>query len=383
MSQRDTLDQVLTALHDAMLDDAYWPSASSLIDDACRATGNWLSLAKGPSQANVEVSFARLSYRGQRHVDLEREYFDVYYPKDERFPRILHVPDGQLVHVDELYTDQERKTSPTYNEILPRASMRNSLVVRIDRPDRSRIVWVLCDPVEGGDWSSDRIKVIEDLLPYICRYVCVRQALVDAGALGTSVTALLENNYSGVIQLDRRGRIVAMSDPARDLLRQGDGLSDQGGFLRARSPADDAALQRVLALALPRFGGQGGGASTMVKRTSVLPQLVLHVCPLGDKQMDVRPQRVAALVLIVDSGKQTCVDPAIVSGALGLTPAESQVVVQLAEGKSIGDIAVATGRRESTIRWHVKHIFNKHGISRQAELVRLVLPLAAVPRPRR
>ena len=293
------------------------------------------------------------------------------------------LPDSRVVHVTDLLSEQEVKSSATYNEALPRCDMQNGLIVRLDGPGGARIVLSLAEPIDGDSWSSAQIEMIERILPHLRQFVRVRQALVDAGALGTSVTALLENNYSGVIQLDRRGRIVAMSDPARDLLRQGDGLSDQGGFLRARSPADDAALQRVLALALPRFGGQGVGASTMVKRTSVLPQLVLHVCPLGDKQMDVRPQRVAALVLVVDSGKQTCVDPAIVSGALGLTPAESQVAVQLAEGKSIGDIAVATGRRESTIRWHVKHIFNKHGISRQAELVRLVLPLAAVPRPRR
>ena len=46
---------------------------------------------------------------------------------------------------------------------------------------------------------------------------------------------------------------------------------------------------------------------------------------------------------------------------------------------SVGEIAVATGRKESTIRTHVKHMFAKHGLSRQAELVRLVRSLAGSP----
>ncbi len=41
------------------------------------------------------------------------------------------------------------------------------------------------------------------------------------------------------------------------------------------------------------------------------------------------------------------------------------------------------GGKESTIRSHVKHMFAKHGLSRQSELVRLVLSLAGAPEARR
>ena len=55
---------------------------------------------------------------------LEREYFDVYYPRDERIPRLWQLPDSRLVHVKDLYTAEEMKTSPVYNEILLRAGRR-------------------------------------------------------------------------------------------------------------------------------------------------------------------------------------------------------------------------------------------------------------------
>ena len=62
---------------------------------------------------------------------------------------------------------------------------------------------------------------------------------------------------------------------------------------------------------------------------------------------------------------------------------ESRVAVLLAEGKTVRDVAAATGRLESTIRTHVKHMFAKHRLSRQADLVRLVRSLAGVPKSRR
>ena len=61
---------------------------------------------------------------------------------------------------------------------------------------------------------------------------------------------------------------------------------------------------------------------------------------------------------------------------LGLTPPESRVAVGLAEGKSVRDIAKVTGLSEHTLYWHLKQIYQKLPISRQVDLVRLVLSIA-------
>ena len=194
---------------------------------------------------------------------------------------------------------------------------------------------------------------------------------------------LLDTTGLGIVQLDGRGRIVAANDRARDLLRTGDGLFDEGGFLYARTSEDNAELQGLLTRALPPFGAQGAGGSTKVRRSAALPPLVLHVNPVGRQETDLRVWPVAALVLVVDPASKTRIDPAVAAAALGLTGMESRVAVLLAEGMSVREVAVATGRGESTIRSHVKHMFARHGLSRQAELVRLVLSLAGAPESRR
>lgn len=203
------------------------------------------------------------------------------------------------------------------------------------------------------------------------------------GAFERILAALIDTIRYGVIQLDKHGRIVAANDLARDLLRRGDGLSDQGGSLHARAPADDAALQALLASAVPGFGSQGAGGSMMVRRALDLPGLVLHVSPVDAGGTEIDTEHVAALVLVVDPASRTRIDPALVAATLGLTPMESRVAVWLAEGKTVRDIARATGRTENTVRWHMKNIFAKQGIGRQFELVQLVRSLAGLPDLRR
>ena len=381
MIRRDAFERILASLHEAAMDDARLSTASALIDDALGVYGNCMAVGDLHSGADIQVYFARFFYQGYRHHEFEREYFERYFPLDERLPRIRRLPDSQLFHFADLFSEEEQKTSLVYNECSTLMLARNSINLRLDGSDGSSICWVINDPVGGGDWSSARLELIRRLLPHIRQYVNVRQALAGADALGASLTELLDTTGAGIIQLDRHGRMLEMNDRAWDLLRTEDGLFDERGFLFARKQEDNAKLQELLARALPPFGEQGVGGSTMVRRSSALP-LVLHIHPVARQETDSRPWPVAALVLVVDPESRIRIDPDMVSVALGLTGMESQVAVLLAEGRSVAQIAVAFGRKESTIRTHVKHIFAKHGLSRQAELVRLVLSLAGAPESR-
>ena len=133
MSEQDAFERIITSLYDAMLDDTYWPDTSALIDKACGLTGNALLVAEGPPD-DIRVLFVGLYYRGQRRTDLEREYLDVYHPINEAIPRQLQLPAGQLVPIPDLYTAEELKTSPTYNEALPRYKYQHGLNVLLDGP---------------------------------------------------------------------------------------------------------------------------------------------------------------------------------------------------------------------------------------------------------
>ena len=84
------------------------------------------------------------------------------------------------------------------------------------------------------------------------------------------------------------------------------------------------------------------------------------------------------LVLIVEPGRQHRINPGLVAATLELTRGETQVALGLAEGKSVGEMAEATGHSKAAIYWHLQRIYQKHSISRQAELVRLVLSIAEI-----
>ena len=373
-NQQNAFERVLAMLNEAMLDDSRWPETSALIDEVVGAKGSILTFG-----TRVEIYFSRSFYRGIDRSEWQQEYFRDYYAEDEHIPRLGALPDSKIVHVTELFSEQELKTSRMYNEALARFDGQNGLNVRLDGPSGLNIVWGIANPIDANGWSSSRIDMVGRVLPHLRQYIRVRTALVEAGALGSSVTELLGNAGVGVVQLDRSGRVAEANDSARELLRRNDGLSDRDGVLHAAMPEDDAGLQELLAGALPRFGEQGASGSMLARRRSLLPQLALHVKPVTNRELEHRSRNVAALVLIVDPVKRARIDRVLVQAVLGLTPSEAEVAALLAEGRTLRQIAMMTDRGYSTVRTHLKHIFVKLGVSRQLEVAQLVLALSNLP----
>ena len=157
---------------------------------------------------------------------------------------------------------------------------------------------------------------------------------------------------------------------------------DRGGFLHARLAADDVQLGRLLAHALPGRGRQGTGGSMTVARPHAVPRFALHVMPVDVRDAGFGFGQIAALAGVVDPAAKPRIDPERVAAALGITRAESRVAVALAEGATVREFAAATHRAESTVPELVKRIHVKLGISRRADLVRLVLSLAGSEEPR-
>ena len=371
MSAGDLVDRCVTSLQEAAFDPARWTGAAGLLNEASGAKGHAMGVGGG-DWPRSKILFARITFGARRREDLEKEYFRHHWSRDDRITRLVQLPPGRVTPTADLYTDEEKKTSSTYNELLRLVEAQNGLNVRMDSPEGLHVMWLLADSV-APPWDSAQIETIERLLPH------VRQVVADAGALGSSLAELLDNVRFGVIQLDTRARIVAANDRAGDLLGQGEGLRDNGGRLSAHTDAEDSKLQQLLARALPPIGVQGSAGSMTVGRSSDRTRLAVHITPLARHEWDFSEGRAAALVLVVDPESRSRIDAGVVAEALGLTRVESRLAVMLATGHSLRDIAELSGRSYGTVRWHLNRIMRKQRLSRQAELVQRILSLDGFP----
>ena len=375
MAREDRFERALEDLYKAALADDGWLLGLASINDVIRTNGHSLTYAEIGPGGEPEIHLSYFIVGPERRVDLEQLYFRDYFWRDEAIPRLQGLADGELVHKSDLYTDEERKTSAAFTEFRCANQTQNGFFVGLHGLDGCGMIISFGNSTEREGWGHDQIRTVQRLAPHMGRFARVHHALAEARALGASLTELLENRRLGIIQLDRHRRVVEANDRARDLLLQRDGLCDTGGKLGAQDQRENAELQRLLARALPAHGLQGAGGSMKVTRSKARAPLVLEIHPLREAGSDSRAWRVKALVLVVDLAVRPRANPDLVAAVMGLTAAESRVAVALATGQTVAGAADALGCAESTVRTHLKRVYRKQRISKQAELVRRVLAL--------
>jgi len=90
------------------------------------------------------------------------------------------------------------------------------------------------------------------------------------------------------------------------------------------------------------------------------------------------PVDLVAMLILSGTDSKPPMDTATLGQLFGLTPMEAQVACLLAEGLRRSQIADRLAISGTTVAFHLRNIFSKTGVQRQAELVALILsvPLA-------
>lgn len=200
-------------------------------------------------------------------------------------------------------------------------------------------------------------------------------ALAEARANALRMPPLLDTPRIGMLLLDRHGRIVEANDRANAMLRQVDsiGLTVRDGRLSTVRGAAADRLARLLDGACR--GGKRG--SMPIARPPGTP-LVVYATPQAETGKLLSLERCAARVLLAEPFSAPRVNARLVSEALGLTPAQGQVAAALAAGGTVASIAKAADRTVAAVRWHLREVLGRLGLSRQADVVRVVLSTPGV-----
>lgn len=198
---------------------------------------------------------------------------------------------------------------------------------------------------------------------------------------GSALARALDRLAIAVLLIAPEGRVTFANAAAVALLGREGGLRLSGGRVvagaRGVATRIDDHLRRLTA-ASP--GPQAGTRLCMtVPRTDAPYPYVVHVVPLGEAPGG--GEAATAMAVIVDPAPAGDGGDATIGPSFGLTSAEWNVARRLGDGLTVDEVAREAEVSVNTVRTHLKKVFQKTGVRRQAELVRLVT-LAAVVRGR-
>ena len=121
------------------------------------------------------------------------------------------------------------------------------------------------------------------------------------------------------------------------------------------------------------------GKTFPIRATEAQPAFVVHVLPVAGASHDIF-SGAEWLVILIPVEKAGAVSLDLLEGLFDLTTAEAKVANGILSGRSLDDIAAASGLSKETARTQLKGVFAKTATKRQAELVSLLASSAKIPK---
>lgn len=221
--------------------------------------------------------------------------------------------------------------------------------------------------------------LLQALTPHISRAIEI-YAKLNRMTSERDVYAGAVNQLSmASIILDEKGRILSTNATGHALLNAGDGLGvrDEHLFIEGRDINKELQQSLDTIIRAQQRGETSVVKALRVPRSQGRSDLGLVIKPAPASQWSEGQSSPSAAIFISDPDLPESTSGQILCELFELTPAESILATALARGFSLAEASEAQNISQHTARAQLKSIFAKTGVSRQAELVRLVLKSVA------
>ena len=162
-------------------------------------------------------------------------------------------------------------------------------------------------------------------------------------------------------------------------MRHGGPIRNLGGVLQANAAAAARELRYAMSLSAQDEASLGKTGLAIRLSRDDEPVQYAHVLPLvgGELRTRLEPEAVAAVFIgAADDGAEGA---EALAAAFSFTRAETRLVEHLLAGHSLKDSATALGVAMTTAKTHLENIFQKTGVRRQADLMRLAARCRLTP----
>lgn len=224
---------------------------------------------------------------------------------------------------------------------------------------------------DRGPFGDDDILRVQRVIPHLqraSRLWIETEPLRELAAVGREAA---DASGLALFGLSDSGRIVHANANAETMLRDGQHLVRRGARLQAANDRDAARLRETLVDVV----ATGCAQRFAITSQSGEPHACFLTISALSTETPLRSRLGRATVLVMARPPGRALPPAgeQLARLFGLTRAESAVALALADGKTPDEYAAEAGIVISTVRTHLRAIFDKTYTRRQPELVRLLL----------
>ncbi|RLQ21478.1 helix-turn-helix transcriptional regulator [Seongchinamella sediminis] len=375
-------DELLGLIYQGPLEDRPWQSALPLLRVLFDA--QVASLVLRPPSAEDRGAILNCVRPEPGHIgdDLaDPEAWQAASYREEFFSLdpFVNLPPDKVVSLEDVLSDEELVASEYYRQYLEPVGLFRILGVDTVEPGGMVARLRFSRRKSEASFSSEERQLLAMITPHLRRAIQIHAALNRATSERDVYAGAVAQLAMASIILDGQARVLSANPVAQALLDEGDGLSLRGERLHIDGRDSHQELQQAVAgVVRTQHRGEPSVVKALrVPRSAGRSDLGLVVRPVPASEWSEGQSSPSAAIFISDPDLHESASRQALAELFELTPAEANLAILLARGLSLAEASTAQNISQHTARAQLKSIFAKTGVSRQAELVRLIIKSVA------
>jgi DNA-binding CsgD family transcriptional regulator/PAS domain-containing protein len=375
MTRADAVVAAMQQIHEASLSPASWARALASIAQALQSERGILLVQNTSRKTEYAVSFEMTS-------EQTACFAGVASSGSKLWETIRALPVGSVAPTSALLPDSEYARTRFYNEgIRPLGAFHGLVVSPLSSP-QSFVHFSTGRLLGRQDYDREDIATLRVLVPHLVTALQVAHRLASVDLQMAAAASALDHVETAVVLVDAAAKILFTNRAAEAILARNDGLRIDRDGLCTFSQQTTRALRRLIASCKEVAIANGGpGGKIELPCADGRGALRVAVSPFRAEEAQIATPwlgapRPAAIILITDPAREQLARKEDLRHRYGLTRAEADVSMEILKGDGREAAAARLGIAPTTVRAHLSSIFEKTGVCRQAELVRLLMQRA-------
>ncbi len=291
----------------------------------------------------------------------------------------INLPPGKVIALEDVLPDEALIASDYYQHYLQPVDLFRILGVDTIEPGGMLARLRFSRRRNEDRFSEDDRQLLALLAPHLERATQFYAKLSRTTSERDIYAGAVDQLSVATIILDERGHLLNNNSVAKTLLDQSDGLYLREQQLHIQSREINKKLQEALTtiIAAQQRGETSVVRALRIPRSPGRADLGMIIRPVASGEWSEGQYSPCAALFISDPDLRESASQQILSDLFRLTPAEANLATLLARGLSLAEVSEAQNISQHTARAQLKSIFAKTDVSRQAELVRLILKSVA------
>ncbi|WP_431024945.1 helix-turn-helix transcriptional regulator [Halomonas sp. H5] len=362
----EELNQLVGQIYDGSLEEVPWKRALTSIHQ--RLEAKHVTLIIRPTTPEDNGLHVDIGGAAQESVNA---YYSQYYMMDP----FLGGSTEHMLAIDDIMDRPSWEGSPYYQQFLRHMDIYHLMSAEMQLPDGESCRLVITRSHAAAPFSADDKAFCNTLLPHLRRALFMRSRVGCSNIIGKLYSGAVDSLMIATIIIDEHGKVMQCNQVADELLESRSGLRLLKGRLEAEFGPENRQLQKLIKEAIAKSTSRdphmAEAMSIMQSTGGEALGAVIQSIPISEwSEGGVRP----AVALFLRNPERSARAPQdVIRQLYGLTPSETALAAQLVDGFTLEETAENLGIKRNTARAHLRSIFSKTGVTRQTELVRLLL----------